>query len=199
MSLPSVVLVDSGGANIASLKFALARLGRDSVFTRDEMLIRTASHVIVPGVGAAADAMQRLAAAGLHQVLPTLTQPVLGICLGMQLLFERSEEDDARCLGILPGEVVRFRPATALPVPQMGWNALEIRQSHPLLQGINEGDYVYFVHSYAVPEGDYTLATADYGGAFSAVVARENFHGTQFHPERSGAVGEQLLRNFLSL
>jgi glutamine amidotransferase len=199
MSLPSVVLVDSGGANIASLKFALARLGRDSVFTRDEMLIRAASHVIVPGVGAAADAMQRLAAAGLNQVLPTLTQPVLGICLGMQLLFERSEEDDARCLGILPGEVVRFRPAAALPVPQMGWNALEIRQSHPLLQGINEGDYVYFVHSYAVPEGDYTLATADYGGAFSAVVARENFHGTQFHPERSGAVGEQLLRNFLSL
>ncbi|MCC5869409.1 MAG: imidazole glycerol phosphate synthase subunit HisH [Gammaproteobacteria bacterium] len=194
-----VALVDSGGANIASLKFALARLGRESVFTQDPAVIRSASHVIIPGVGAAANAMERLHAAELDGLVPGLTQPVLGICLGMQLLCAGSDEDDARCLGILPGQARRFTQTAELPVPQMGWNSLAIRQAHPLLEGIDSGEYVYFVHSYALPVGSDTLATADYGGDFSAIIARDNFHGMQFHPERSGAVGERLLRNFLTL
>lgn len=194
-----VALVDSGGANIASLQFALARLGRESVFTRDEAVIRGASHVIVPGVGAAAEAMARLRASGLDRVLPELSQPVLGICLGMQLLFDGSDEDDARCLGILPGQARRFVAAPGRPVPQMGWNALHLRRDHPLLAGVAEGSFVYFVHSYALPVTDTTVASADYGGEFAAVVARGNFLGTQFHPERSGPVGERLLKNFLDL
>jgi imidazole glycerol-phosphate synthase subunit HisH len=199
MSRGPVVLVDSGGSNIASLKFALARLGRDSLFTRDEAAIRKASHVIVPGVGAAADAMQRLAAAGLDRVIPELSQPVLGICLGMQLLFAGSDEDEARCLGILPGQAHRFTPAPGRPVPQMGWNALRLRREHPLLAGVPDGAFVYFVHSYALPVAEHTLATADYGGEFSAVVGCGNFHGAQFHPERSGPTGERILKNFLDL
>ncbi len=194
-----VALVDSGGANIASLKFALARLGRDSVFTRDPAVIRSASHVIIPGVGAAANAMDRLRTAELDQVMPGLIQPVLGICLGMQLLCEGSDEEDARCLGILAGQARRFTHTPELPVPQMGWNSLEIHTAHPLIAGIGGGEFVYFVHSYALPVGSDTLAIADYGGDFSAIVARQNFYGMQFHPERSGAVGERLLRNFLTL
>ena len=194
-----VALVNSGGANIASLQFALTRLGRDSVFTQDPAVIRRASHVIIPGVGAAAHAMERLRGAELDRLIPGLIQPVLGICLGMQLLCEGSDEEDARCLGVLPGQAQRFTNAPGRPVPQMGWNALSVRQPHALLEGIDKGDYVYFVHSYALPPGTDTLATADYGGEFSAVVARHNFFGMQFHPERSGAVGERLLRNFLAL
>lgn len=199
MAAGPVVLIDSGGANIASLRFALARLGRESLFTRDETAIRNASHVILPGVGAAAAAMARLAAAGLDQLIPTLTQPVLGICLGMQLLFQGSDEDAARCLGILPGQARRFTPAPGRPVPQMGWNALRRHRDHPLLDGIQDKDHVYFVHSYALPVSNHTLACADYGGEFAALVADGNFHGAQFHPERSGPVGEQILKNFLDL
>lgn len=194
-----VAIIDGGGANIASLRFALERLGRDSVLTSDPAVIRAASHVILPGVGAARAAMDRLRATGLDQLIPVLSQPVLGICLGMQLLFEASEEDDARCLGILQGTARRFEAAPGRPVPHMGWNQLHRCADAPLLQGIAEASYCYFVHSYALPVTPATLATASYGREFAAVAAQGNFLAAQFHPERSGATGATLLRNFLTL
>lgn len=194
--MTGVAIIDSGGANIASLVFALRRLGCEAALTRDPQRIREARRVILPGVGAAADAMERLTAHGLDRLIPTLVQPVLGICLGMQLLFEESEEGPARCLGIIPGTARRFE-ATVGPVPHMGWNQVQRRADTPLLSGIEDGEYFYFVHSYALPPGPSTAATADYGGPFTAIAARGNFHGTQFHPERSGRAGARVLRNFL--
>jgi glutamine amidotransferase len=191
-----VAIIDSGGANIASLVFALRRLGHEAVLTRDPDAIRRADRVILPGVGAAADAMARLGAHGLDRLIPTLTQPVLGICLGMQLLFEESEEGSTRCLGILPGTARRFAP-DAGAVPHMGWNQVQRSVGSPLLSGLEDGEYFYFVHSYALPPGPCTAATSDYGGSFTAIAALGNFHGTQFHPERSGPAGARLLRNFL--
>jgi len=193
------VIIASGGANLASLRFALTRLGFDAPVTESAEVVRAASHVILPGVGAARDAMQRLAAADLVDVIPQLEQPVLGICLGMQLLFSGSEEDDATCLGIIDGLAARFAGGPALPVPQMGWNQLSPSKPSALLAGIEDGDYAYFIHSYAVPVGAYTRATTDYGRPFSSVVESENFFGTQFHPERSAKVGSRVLANFLAL
>jgi glutamine amidotransferase len=155
--------------------------------------------VVLPGVGAAANAMQRLKDSGVAAVLPTLKQPVLGICLGMQLLFRHSEEGDTECLGIIPETVRRLRPAPGLPVPHMGWNQLGGLREDPLLAGIGTNDYVYFVHSYAAQVSPLTLATADYGMAVSAVVRKDNFWGAQFHPERSGGTGARVLANFLRL
>jgi len=193
----AVVIIDSGGANIASLVYALRRLGCEASLSRDPGTVRNAARVILPGVGAAADAMARLDRHGLAQLVPRLTQPVLGICLGMQLLFEASEEGDAACLGILPGTARRFKASSERPVPHMGWNQLEVRGAPPLLCGVDSGAYTYFVHSFAVPVGPDTAATCDYGGPFTAAVSRGNFHGTQFHPERSGRVGARILQNFL--
>jgi glutamine amidotransferase len=195
----SPVIIASGGANLASLNFAVERLGFDAPVTEDPEIVRAASHVILPGVGAARDAMQRLAAANLLDVIPGLEQPVLGICLGMQLLFSGSDEDDATCLGIIEGRAGRFPGGPALPVPQMGWNQLQRVGSSALLSGIDDGDYAYFIHSYALPTGAYTRATTDYGGPFAAVVESENFFGTQFHPERSAKVGARILESFLAL
>jgi glutamine amidotransferase len=155
--------------------------------------------VILPGVGAAAPGMARLAAAGLVELIPTLTQPVLGICLGMQLLFASSEEEQTRCLGVIAAEVRRFPPSADLPVPQMGWNDLAIVGESPLLDGVPGGTYAYFVHSYAAPPGPYTRAVTTYGVPFSAVVEQGNFFGTQFHPERSSRGGAQILENFLNI
>jgi glutamine amidotransferase len=199
-----VVVIDSGGANLASLLFALRRLGASAEVSSDAARIRSASHVLLPGVGAAHDAMARLRATGLDSQLPQLVQPVLGICLGMQLLFETSDEavqgaTQTRCLGVVPGRVQRMRAGTALPVPHMGWNQLEPLREDPLFEGISRGDYVYFVHSFAAPLGQQTLAATDYGGPFSAVVRQGNFRGVQFHPERSAAVGARLLGNFLQI
>jgi imidazole glycerol-phosphate synthase subunit HisH len=194
-----LVIIDSGGANIASLVFALERLGCAAHLSADPAEIRGAARVILPGVGAAADAMARLRAHGLVDVIPKLTQPLLGICLGMQLLFESSEEGDTRCLGVFPGAVRRFAPAPDRPVPHMGWNSLHAVADVPLLSGIGNGAYAYFVHSYAAPVGPYTLARCDYGADFSAVAGRGNFLATQFHPERSAAVGARILANFLEL
>jgi glutamine amidotransferase len=193
------VIIGSTGANLASLKFALQRLGADVPVTEDEARIRAASHVILPGVGAAASAMARLRAAGLADVVPELTQPVLGICLGMQLLFAGSDEEETPCLGVIDARVRRLEPSSDLPVPHMGWNQLEPAGASPLLEGVDAGAYAYFVHSYAVPEGDYTRAVADYGGRFSAVVEHKNFFGTQFHPERSAKTGARILNNFLNI
>jgi glutamine amidotransferase len=193
------VIIDSGGANLASLQFAFERLGASTHVTTDANTIRAASRVVLPGVGAAADAMQRLRNSGIAALLPTLTQPVLGICLGMQLLFSRSEEGATDCLGILPETVRRLQPAPGLPVPHMGWNQLAPVRDDPILEGISPDDYVYFVHSYAAPVSDITLATTDYGIAVTAIVRKGNFWGAQFHPERSAGTGARVLANFLRL
>jgi imidazole glycerol-phosphate synthase subunit HisH len=193
------VIIDSGGANLASLQFAFERLGAKTEVTTDRETILEAPRVILPGVGAAADAMHRLHHSGVAALLPTLKQPVLGICLGMQLLFSHSEEGSTPCLGILPETVQRLKPAKGLPVPHMGWNQLAPLRDDPILEGIRRDDYVYFVHSYAVPLSPVTLATADYGIPVSAVVRKGNFWGAQFHPERSAGTGARLLANFLRL
>jgi glutamine amidotransferase len=193
------VIIDSGGANLASLQFAFERLGAKTRVTADAAEIRSAPRVILPGVGSAADAMRRLRKNRVADLLPSLTQPVLGICLGMQLLFRRSEEGDTDCLGILPETVERLQAVEGRPVPHMGWNQLSPVREDPILDGIAPDDYVYFVHSFAVRVSDVTLASADYGIALSAIVRRGNFWGTQFHPERSGPVGARVLANFLKL
>jgi imidazole glycerol-phosphate synthase subunit HisH len=193
------VILDSGGANLASLRFAFERLGASTQVTTDASTIVRAPRVVLPGVGAAADAMQRLRSCGVAELLPTLKQPVLGICLGMQLLFNHSEEGSTQCLGILPGTVRRLQPSPGLPVPHMGWNQLAALREDPILEGIGRDEYVYFVHSYAVPVSDVTVATADYGIAVSAIVRKGNFWGAQFHPERSATTGARLLANFLRL
>jgi glutamine amidotransferase len=195
----AVVIIESGGANIASLQFALQRLGAASCVSALPERIRSASHVILPGVGAAADAMSRLCRDQLDGVIPSLRQPVLGICLGMQLLFEESEEGRARCLGILSGRATRFAAAAGRPVPHMGWNTLSNVRPNALLEGVHDGDHAYFVHSYALGLSAATTASCDYGGPFSACVQSGNFYGTQFHPERSSQVGARLLQNFLNL
>jgi glutamine amidotransferase len=191
------VIVDSGGANLASLQYALERLGAPATVSSDAATIAAADRVLLPGVGAAADAMHRLAVAGLDQLLPRLSQPLLGICLGMQLLFGYSEEGDTRCLGIIDGRVQRLTAAPGRPVPHMGWNTLEQRADDPLLRAVGPDDRVYFVHGYAAPVTGNTLAAVQYGTALAAVVRRYNFCGVQFHPERSGTVGARILRNFL--
>jgi imidazole glycerol-phosphate synthase subunit HisH len=193
------VIIDSGGANLASLQFALERLGARAVVSSDARTIAAAPRVLLPGVGSAADAMQRLRRCGLAELLPTLRQPVLGICLGMQLLFERSAEGTTECLGVLPGKVRRLEAAPGRPVPHMGWNQLTEPREDPLLEGIEPGEYFYFVHSYAVPASAVTVAQVHYGESVSAVVRRGNFWGTQFHPERSASAGARLLANFLRL
>jgi imidazole glycerol-phosphate synthase subunit HisH len=193
------VIIDSGGANLASLQFALERLGARTTVTAEPRAIAAAPRVLLPGVGSAPDAMARLQRSGVAELLPTLRQPVLGICLGMQLLFERSAEGITACLGILPGTAQRLQAAPGRPVPHMGWNRLTPTRADPLLEGIGPGEYFYFVHSYAVPTSDVTLAQVHYGAAISAVVRRGNFWGAQFHPERSASAGARLLGNFLRL
>jgi imidazole glycerol-phosphate synthase subunit HisH len=194
-----IVIVAGGGANIASLQFALERLHERSSVSADPDQIRAATHVILPGVGAAADAMSRLRRSGLDELIPGLRQPVLGICLGMQLLFEASDEGQAHCLGIIPGHAERFTEGPGRPVPHIGWNTLDIVRESELLAGLTGKDYAYFVHSYALLPGDATIATTCYGAPFSACVEWRNFYGAQFHPERSAAAGARLLQNFLAL
>jgi glutamine amidotransferase len=199
VSARQIAIVASGGANIASLQFALQRLEAASIVSANAAQIRAASHVILPGVGAAAHAMSRLRHCGLDTVIPGLRQPVLGICLGMQLLYEASQEGDARCLGIIPGRAVRFAEEAGRPVPHMGWNTLDIRRPCALLEDLADGAYAYFVHSYALGLSDATVASTSYGAPFSACVQWRNFYGAQFHPERSGAAGARLLKNFLAI
>jgi imidazole glycerol-phosphate synthase subunit HisH len=199
-ALADVAIIDSGGANLASLRYALDRLGARSVVSTDAALISAARRVLLPGVGAAADAMARLRQCGLDRVISQLRTPLLGICLGMQLLFEHSAEGDTPCLGLIPGRIERLRAAPGLPVPHMGWNTLELEREDPLLRGIRSDDRLYFVHGFAAqPLAPLTLASVQYGSKLCAVVRRENFLGVQFHPERSSSVGAQILRNFLTL
>ncbi len=194
-----VVLVDSGGANIGSVRYALERLGVDAPLTADAAEIAAADRVILPGVGAAGTAMAQLGALGLVELLRTLPQPLLGICLGMQLLFESSAEGDVLCLGRIPARVARLPPAPGVRVPHMGWNRLRHDGTDPLLEGIADGAQAYFVHGFAAPVGEWTRAASTHGGTFSAVVRNGRCWGAQFHPERSGEVGARLLRNFLEM
>lgn len=192
-----LAIIDRGGANIASLRFAIERLGIDAQVTTDAATLRAATHVMLPGVGAAADCMERLRSANLIETIRSLRQPLLGICVGMQLLFESSEEGNVPCIGLLPGRVHRFADRDGLPVPHMGWNQIEFAEPSPLLDDVASGDHMYFVHSYCAPVNESTVATTLYGERFAAIVRRGNVFGAQFHPERSARAGALVLRNFL--
>lgn len=194
-----VAVVKLGVGNTASVLFALERLGARGVLTDDPAELAQAERIILPGVGAAAHAMVQLRARGLDAVLRAFTRPLLGICLGQQLLYERSEEGGAEALGLMPGEVTALPSSRALPAPHMGWSALRDTREHPLLEGVGDGAYLYFVHTYACPVDANTLARANYGRAFAAVSGKANAFGCQFHPERSGPTGARVLRNFLAL
>jgi len=197
VNAPRVVLLDAGGANFGSLRTGFARMGVDACVSADPGRIAEATHLVLPGVGAAGAAMRRLRENGLDEVIPCTTQPLLGICLGMQLLFEGSEEGEATCLGLLPGRVRRLRGAPGRRVPHMGWNRLRARGCDPLAAGL-DGEYAYFVHGYAAPSGsEFALAYSTHGESFPALVSRGRIAGAQFHPERSGQTGARLLKNFL--
>lgn len=193
-----VAIVDTGCANLASVGFAFERLGAKYTVTRDPDIIYGADHVVIPGVGSAAYAMDQLRQRELIPVLQNLVQPVLGICLGMQLIFDRSNEGDVACLGMVDGEITAL-DTMEQPSPHMGWNTLENLEQDPLLNGIQAGAYAYFVHSYAAPVSSKTLAQTDYGVPFSAIVKQGNVYGCQFHPERSGKTGATILENFLKV
>lgn len=196
----TVAVLDIGVGNTASMMWALQRLGASATLTADPAVVAAAERVIFPGVGSAGFAARRLRETGIGGVLRGLDRPLLGVCLGMQMLFETSEEDDAEGLALLPGAVRRLTSAPDRPVPHMGWNQLtRDRPDDPLLEGIGEGAYVYFVHGYAAATGADTVASTDYGGPVTAVVRRGRISGCQFHPERSGATGARILRNFLDL
>jgi glutamine amidotransferase len=189
-----LVIVDVGCGNIGSIAIAFERFGIALAISGDTEEIASADKVILPGVGAAGYAMEQVEARGLRGPLRELKQPVLGICLGMQLLFERSEEDDTPCLGIVEGQVRKLEPAPEMPVPHMGWSKLDVGDESIGLRG---GDYVYFAHSFACDDGPHSIAAASYGRSIPAVVRRNNFLGAQFHPERSGEAGARFLRAFL--
>lgn len=192
-----VAVVKYNAGNIQSVMNALRRVGVDPVLTDNPVELRKADRVIFPGQGEASHAMEYLQTHGLDLVIKSLTQPVLGICIGQQLMCEHSEEGNVDCLGIFPAQVLRFHPQKhEQKVPHMGWNQLENVQD-PLLEGINEGAFVYFVHSFYVPTTDYTIATTNHILSFSSAMRKGNFMATQFHPEKSGGVGERILTNFL--
>jgi glutamine amidotransferase len=198
----SNVIVDTGCANLSSVKFAVERLGFNAIITDDIALIERADKVIFPGVGSAKHAMENISDKGLIETLQNLTQPVLGFCLGMQLMAKSSEEGAngsiIKCLGIIP-TVVEPLDAKGNRLPHMGWNTLTNVADHPVLKGISIDDYFYFVHSFAAPISEYTIASCEYGSEFSAVIAKDNFIGCQFHPERSSALGSKIIKNFLNL
>jgi len=191
-----VAIIDYGAGNIQSLQFALNRLGVQGVLTADVDQLQTADKVIFPGVGEASSVMQKLNASGLQHLLPTLTQPVLGICLGMQLMCNSTEEGMTQGLGIFNVAVKRFSPK--VKVPQMGWNTISNAKG-PLFDAIDDKEYMYLVHSYFAPSCSNTIAETNYDGAYSTALQKDNFYGVQFHPEKSSKAGSQLLQNFLSI
>lgn len=191
-----VVIIEYGAGNVFSVKVAVERLGYEAVCSANPQIVKSADKVIFPGVGQAATAMKQLKASGLDRVIRGLKVPVLGICLGMQLMCSYSEEGNTEGLGIFPMSVKEFEKCCK--VPHVGWNGIQNLNSE-LLQGIDEGERVYFVHSYYVPVSEYTIATCDYQLAFSAALRRDNFWGCQFHPEKSAEVGERILENFLNM
>jgi glutamine amidotransferase len=195
----SAAIVKVGVGNTASVAFALERLGAKATITDDPRVIAESARVILPGVGAAAHAMARIDALGLRAVLRDFPRPLLGVCLGLQLLYETSEEGDAAGLGLLPGAVRALPRSTQAPAPHMGWSRLARVRENALLDGVADGAYAYFVHSYVCPLGEETIAAATYGASFTAMAQRGDVFGCQFHPERSGAVGARVLANFLAL
>ncbi|MBB3820327.1 MULTISPECIES: imidazole glycerol phosphate synthase subunit HisH [unclassified Xanthomonas] len=197
--MTDVALIDAGGANLGSVRYALERLGVEARLVRDAAGLQGAERVILPGVGAAPEAMKRLRAQGLVEPLRQLQVPLIGICLGMQLLFERSEEGEVECLGLLPGIVRHMTPALGIRVPHMGWNQLVPMRDSALLAGLPERASAYFVHGYAAPVTADTVAACDHGGLFTAVVQQGLRCGAQFHPERSADTGARILRNFLEM
>lgn len=190
-----LAIVDLAYGNIGSIKFAFERLGATPVVTADPKQITEAERVVLPGVGAAGHAMQRIEILGLRQCLRSLTQPALGICLGMQLLFTGSEEENTQCLGIVEGRVRALKASPGMPVPHMGWSKLSVAGEG---LGIKSGDYVYFAHGYACDPGPATVATVSYGSQIPAAVRQSNWLGAQFHPERSGIAGARFLEAFLA-
>jgi len=196
----SLVIVDTGCANLASVKYAFERLGVSPVISDNAGVIKAAQSVVLPGVGSAPFAMRNIEIKQLKPVLSGLTQPVIGICLGMQLLFEMLEEGGKRVegLGLVEGAVTELQTGD-LPAPHMGWNTLTPLRDDPLLEGVNAGDFAYFVHSFAAGVSEATIAKAEYGSPFSAVVRQGNVWGCQFHPERSSKTGAQILKNFLDI
>ncbi|HLO73365.1 MAG TPA: imidazole glycerol phosphate synthase subunit HisH [Flavobacterium sp.] len=191
-----IAIIDYGAGNVQSVIFALERLGFEGIVTNDWNTIKTADKVIFPGVGEASSAMKMLQESGLDVLIPTLKQPVLGICLGMQLMCKQSEEGNTNGLGIFNVNVMKF--SNEVKVPQMGWNTIYNLQS-PLFKGIKENEFMYLVHSYYAPLSENTIATTNYQQEYSTALQRDNFFGVQFHPEKSGVFGAQILKNFLNV
>jgi glutamine amidotransferase len=194
----AVAIIDYNAGNVRSVLFAMERLGVDAILTDDPTQIRQADKVIFPGVGEASTTMAYLREKGLDEVIRSLQQPVLGVCLGMQLLCEYSEENDTPCLGIIPQQVKRFQATNGEKVPHMGWNSVQTKGNTIFTSALHDA-YVYFVHSYYVEIGAHTTATTNYVHPFSAGLQKDNFYATQFHPEKSGAIGEVIIKNFLSI
>jgi glutamine amidotransferase len=191
-----IALIDYGAGNVQSVRYAVKRLGYEPVLTNNHEEIYSADKVIFPGVGSAKAAMEQLHMSGLDELIPTLKQPVLGICVGMQLMCKYSYEGDVKCLGIIDSEVKRFK--SDLKIPHMGWNNISDFKSTILEQSL-EQEQVYFVHSYYVPLNKYTIAKTSYGFDFSAAIQKDNFYAVQFHTEKSGDIGSQILKKFLEL
>jgi glutamine amidotransferase len=204
MSKPNVVIIDTGCANVSSVKFAIERLGYPVVVSKDPEIVLAADKLFLPGVGTASEAMKNLEQRNLIELVKQVEKPLLGICLGMQLLGMLSEEkgqqanDIVPCLGLCPGEV-RLMQTGDLPLPHMGWNTVQVNNQHPLFKDIDNEQYFYFVHSFAMSVGEYTIAQCDYGSPFSAAIQCGNYYGVQFHPERSSKAGSKLIQNFLEL
>ena len=192
----NIVIINYGAGNIQSIRFAIERLGYSATLSDDPRIISTADKVIFPGVGEASSAMKKLNKSGLHHIIPQLKQPVLGICLGMQLMCNYSEEGDTKGLGIFDTEVRRF--TNAVKVPQIGWNQIGNLKT-ALFKQVKEAEYVYLVHSYYAPLCGDTIATSDYELSYSAALGKDNFYGTQFHPEKSSDAGAQMLKNFIEI
>ncbi|MGY6629275.1 MAG: imidazole glycerol phosphate synthase subunit HisH [Oceanicaulis sp.] len=193
----TLAIIDTSTANIASVRFALERLGAEHVLAPTPADAVGAHRLILPGVGAAGPAIARLDASGWARALRAETRPLLGVCLGMQLLFDYSQESECAGLGLIPGQVKRLDPGADGPWPHMGWNTLEPVREEPLMAGVPSGSHAYFVHGFHVPEGPHTTVRTRYGGPVTAIARRGHIAGCQFHPERSGSVGAQILRNFL--
>ena len=209
MTQQRIVIVDTGCANISSVKFAVERLGVEVTVSDQKSIIEQADKVFLPGVGSAFAAMKSIEQKQLTEIIQGLTQPVLGICLGMQLMTALSEEspgshldvnatDNIACLGVIPTQIKRMQ-ADDLVLPHMGWNQIKVESDHPLFANIADGTFFYFVHSFCAPDSDYTLASCEYGQTFAAAIGKDNFYGVQFHPERSGQAGAQLLKNFIEM
>ena len=194
-----IAIVNNGGHNISSVKFALERLGYRSVITSKIVEIQNSDKVILPGVGSAKDSIKRLKDNNLIQCIKNLKQPVLGICLGMQLFFKFSEEGDVNLLNVINGTVEHFKSIKNRSIPHMGWNTIKKDIDHPIFYNIKDQDYFYFVHSYFVPKNAFTIASCFYEENFTSVVNKKNFIGCQFHPERSGVAGSQFLKNFIEI